>query len=104
MNFVYGKATWIKFSKLSNITKERLGYVYSDLWGPTQRESLGGGRYFIAFIDDCSRKVWVYILKNKNDALGKFKEWKKMVEVQTEKKLKKLRIDNGLEFINFEFD
>ena len=101
---VLGKATQVKFSKLSNTTKETLGYVHSDLWGPTQRESLGGGRYFITFIDNCSRKVWVYILKNKSNALGKFKEWKKMVELQTRKKLKKLRTDNGLEFLNFEFD
>ncbi|KAL5557135.1 hypothetical protein UlMin_039371 [Ulmus minor] len=83
---------------------ETLGYVHSDLWGPSQKESLGGGKYFISFIDDCSRKVWVFILKNKSDAFGKFKEWKKMVEVQTGKKLKKLRTDNGLEFLNYEFD
>ena len=46
----------------------------------------------------------MYILKNKSDALGKFKEWKKMVGFQIGKKLKKLRIDNGLEFLNYEFD
>ena len=56
---VYGKAIRVKFSKLSYVTKETLGYVHSDLWGPSQKESLGGGRYFISFIDDCSRKVWV---------------------------------------------
>ena len=70
---VYGKATRVKFSKLSYVTKEMLGYVHSDLWGPSQKESLGGGRYFISFIDDCYWKVWVYILKNKSDVLGKSK-------------------------------
>ena len=48
------KTTQVKFNKSSNTTKETLGYVYSDLWGPSQRESLGGGRYFIMFVDDCS--------------------------------------------------
>lgn len=38
------------------------------------------------------------MLKNKNDAFGKFKEWKALVETQTGKKIKKLRTDNGLEF------
>ncbi|KAL5544596.1 hypothetical protein UlMin_008380 [Ulmus minor] len=41
---VYGKATRVKFSKSSYVTKETLGYVHSDLWGPSQKESLGGGR------------------------------------------------------------
>ena len=56
---VIRKATRVKFSKSSNTTKKTLGYVHSDLWGSTQREYLGGGRYFITFIDDCYRKVWV---------------------------------------------
>uniref|UniRef100_A0A2N9EH16 Integrase catalytic domain-containing protein n=1 Tax=Fagus sylvatica TaxID=28930 RepID=A0A2N9EH16_FAGSY len=29
-------------------------------------ESLGGNRYFVTFIDDTSRKVWVYVLKTKD--------------------------------------
>ncbi|KAL5555285.1 hypothetical protein UlMin_037521 [Ulmus minor] len=41
---VYGKATRVKFSKSSYVTKETLGYIHSDLWGPPQKESLGGGR------------------------------------------------------------
>jgi len=33
-----------------------------------------------------------------------FTEWKKMVETHSERKLKKLRTDNGLEFCNQKFD
>ena len=29
--------------------------------------SIGGGRYFLTFIDDFSRKVWVYVLKSKRE-------------------------------------
>ena len=65
---VLGKATQGKFSKSSYTTKDTLSYVHSNLCGPSQRVSLGGGRYFITFIDDFSRKVWVFILKNKSDA------------------------------------
>ncbi|KAL5562397.1 hypothetical protein UlMin_032144 [Ulmus minor] len=42
------KATRVKFSKSSHTTMETLGYVHSDLWGPSQKESLGGGKYFIS--------------------------------------------------------
>nr|GEX64779.1 retrovirus-related Pol polyprotein from transposon TNT 1-94 [Tanacetum cinerariifolium] len=39
----------------------------------------GGCVYFVTFIDDYSRKVWVYFLKTKDEVFGKFKEWKTIV-------------------------
>ncbi|GJT62466.1 retrovirus-related pol polyprotein from transposon TNT 1-94 [Tanacetum coccineum] len=42
-------------------------------------------------------------LRFKHEAFGKFKEWKQLVENQTRRTIKKLRIDNGLEFCNREF-
>ena len=59
---------------------------------------------FLTFIDDYSRKVWVYFLKTKDEVFGRLKEWKTMVEKQTGKPVKTLRTDNGLEFCNTEFD
>ena len=35
--------------------------------------SLGGSRYFVTFIDDFSRKVWVYFIKQKSEVFEKFK-------------------------------
>ncbi|GJT35337.1 retrovirus-related pol polyprotein from transposon TNT 1-94 [Tanacetum coccineum] len=40
----------------------------------------------------------------KHEAFGKFKEWKQLVENQTERTVKKLRIDNGLEICIREFE
>ncbi|GJX14685.1 retrovirus-related pol polyprotein from transposon TNT 1-94 [Tanacetum coccineum] len=60
-------------------------------------------RYFLSIVDDYSRRVWVYILRFKHEAFGKFKEWKQLVENQTGRTVKKLRTDNGLEFCNREF-
>ncbi|GJT82269.1 retrovirus-related pol polyprotein from transposon TNT 1-94 [Tanacetum coccineum] len=54
-----------------------------DLCGPSQVESLGGKMYFLSIVDDYSRRVWVYILRFKHEAFGKFKEWKQLVENQT---------------------
>ena len=55
-------------------------------------------------MDDYSRRLWVFILKNKSDALVYFKQWKVLVENQTRRKVKRLRTDNGLEFCSEEFD
>ncbi|XP_038887099.1 uncharacterized protein LOC120077281 [Benincasa hispida] len=66
--------------------------------------SMGGSRYFMSIIDDFSRKVYMYPLKQKDEAFRKFLELKKQVENNTGKKVKYLRTDNGLEFVNHKFD
>jgi hypothetical protein len=57
-----------------------LEIVHIDLCGPIQTTSLGGRIYFLTFIDDCSRKTWVYFLKHKSETFDKFKEFKALVE------------------------
>ncbi|KAH9678644.1 Integrase catalytic domain-containing protein [Citrus sinensis] len=99
-----GKSSRNNFRRSSHKSNERLDYAHSDLWGPVQCVSLGRNTYFLSIIDDFSRKVWVYVLKNKDKVFEKFKEWKQLVENQTGKRLKKLRTDNGLEFCNQPFD
>ncbi|GJX30893.1 retrovirus-related pol polyprotein from transposon TNT 1-94, partial [Tanacetum coccineum] len=78
--------------------------VLPKLWGSSQVESLGGKRYFLSIVDDYSSRVWVYILMFKHEAFGKFKEWKQLVENQTRRTVKKLRMNNGLEFCNQNFE
>jgi transposase InsO family protein len=102
---VFGKQTRVKFSKEGvHTTKDRLDYIHSDLWGPNRVLSKSGGRFYMTLIDDHSRMVWVYILKSKDEAFPTFIKWKAMVEKQTERKVKCLRTDNGLEYCNKEFN
>jgi hypothetical protein len=68
--------------------------------GPMRTTSLGGARYFVTYIDDFSKKVWVYLLKSKGECLEKFKEFKALVETQSEHKIKVFRLDNGREYIS----
>uniref|UniRef100_A0A2N9J1S8 Integrase catalytic domain-containing protein n=1 Tax=Fagus sylvatica TaxID=28930 RepID=A0A2N9J1S8_FAGSY len=78
--------------------------VYSDVCGPIEVESLGGNRYFVTFIDDVSRKAWVYVLKTKDQVFQLFKKFHAMVEREKEKSLKCLRTDNGGEYTSNEFE
>ncbi|GKA24337.1 retrovirus-related pol polyprotein from transposon TNT 1-94 [Tanacetum coccineum] len=103
-NCVLGKSHRVSFGVGRHTTQGVIDYVHSDLWGSSQVESLGGKRYFLSIVDDYSRRVWVYILRFKHEAFGKFKEWKQLVENQTGRTVKKLRTDNGLEFCNREFE
>jgi len=60
----------------------------------------GGKRYFITFIDDCTRFCHVYLLKSKDEALHYFKIYKAKVENQLEKNIKRLRIDRRGEYFS----
>ena len=95
---IYGKACRVKFEKGLHNTKGIWDYIYLDLWGPTRVTSTEGGKYFLSLVDDYSRRVWVYILKQKNEAFEKFKQWKILIKNQTGRKMKKRRTYNGLEF------
>nr|GEV88840.1 zinc finger, CCHC-type [Tanacetum cinerariifolium] len=93
-----GKVTMINGSRvvLSGIRRDNCVY-------PLDGHAMAGKRYFSSIVDDYSRRLWVYILRFKHEAFGKFKEWKQLVEYQTGRMVKKLRTDNGLEFCNREF-
>ena len=58
----------------------------------------------MTIIDDFSRKVWVYFLRYKNETFPTFKKWRILVETQIGKKVKKLKMDNGLEFCEGDFN
>lgn len=101
---VYGKQKRVSFSAGNHTSKGVLDYVHSDVWGPATTPSLGGCLYFLTLIDDYSRKVWLYFLKQKGEVFVKFKQWKAMVEKQAGRSVKTLRTDNGGEFCSKEFD
>ncbi|GJX27363.1 transposable element [Tanacetum coccineum] len=97
---INGKTTRVKFGTTIHKTQGILDYVHSDVWGPSKTISLGGRHYYVTFVDDFSRRVWVYPLKTKDEVLGVFIKWKKMMENQTCRKIKHLRTDNGGEYKN----
>ena len=83
--------------------EEKLQLVHSDVCGKVNSKSLSGGEYFLTFVDDSTRYVWVYILKQKSQVFERFLEWKIMVEKSTGKKLQTLRTDNGGEYTSHKF-
>jgi len=97
---VLGKQTRLSFMTGNHTIEGVLDYMHSDVWGPTRESSLDGSMYYVTFIDDFSRKVWVYFLKQKSEIFDKFKLWKAEVENQTGRKIKYLRSDNGIEYTN----
>jgi len=81
-----------------------LDLVHFDLCEFNGMLTRGGNRYFITFIDDCSRFTHVYLLKHKDDAFNAFKTYKAEVENQLSTTIKVLRSDRGGEYFSAEFD
>lgn len=99
-----GKQCRQPFKKSETETKGILDLIHSDMMGPMETLSIGKARYILTFIDDFSRKVFCYFLKNKSDAFERFVELKNFVENQTERKIKALRTDNGTEYLSTRFE
>ena len=99
-----GKNKKKTFPNSESKAKSILEIIHSDVCGPMSSNSLSGYAYYVSFIDDFSRKTWVYFMKNKDEVFGKFKEFKALIENHTEKKIKTFRSDNGGKFTSIQRD
>lgn len=100
---IVGKSTKVACKQIkSKQTKAVLELVHSDLCGPMPVKSIGGSTYFLTFTDDYSRKTNVFCLKGKDEVTSYVQRYIARVERETDRKLKRIRTDNGLEFCNRE--
>ncbi|KAL4384136.1 hypothetical protein GQ457_15G014370 [Hibiscus cannabinus] len=100
-----GKHPRSRFPKESTSrATEPLQLVQTDVCGPIKPPSFGKSKYFLLFIDDYSRKTWVYFLKQKSEAFGAFKIFKALVEKESGFEIKSLRSDRGGEFTSNKFN
>jgi transposase InsO family protein len=67
------------------------------------QKSLSGCDYYLTFIDDYSKKTWVYFLKTKSGVFKRFQEFRALVENQSGKRIKVLQSDNGGECSSRQF-
>lgn len=77
--------------------------IHSDVLGPVTPTTVGGSKYVLTFTDDCTRKSWVYFLRQKSEVFEKFKEFKALLKTQKGACIKKLRSDGGGEYISNKF-
>ena len=83
-----GKNTKKTFPSSESKAKDILEIIHSDVCGPMSSNSLSRYAYYVSFIDDFSRKTWIYFMKNKDEVFSKFKEFKALIKNHTERKIK----------------
>ena len=84
-----GKYTKTAFTSSDSRSARVLDLIHSGFCGPMSVVSLRGFEYYVTFIDDHSRKTWIYLLKSKKseEVLQRFREFKALVEKQTGRKI-----------------
>lgn len=98
-NNVFSKQRHLSFTiNLWRPKQEKLELVHNGVRGPTLVDSNGNTMYFSMFIDDSTRKVWVYFLKKKSNVFSIFRTWKLIVENQTGLHVKCLHSNNDGEY------
>ena len=91
-------------SDLKTSAKHVLNVVHYDMCGPIKVPTYRGNRYFIIFVDEYSRMLWLYMIKVKSDALEVFQKFKMLAEKQCSMKLKILRTYGGGEYTSRDFE
>lgn len=72
--------------------------LFCDLWGPAPMVSACNYKYMLTIVDACTKYTWTFPLKLKSDTYGVFKQFKVLVEVQFNTKIKSVQTDGGGEF------
>lgn len=78
--------------------------IHADLCGPMEHLSIGKSKYFLLFKDDYSHYRSIYFLNSKSEVKERFEDFLRRAENEVGVKIKKLRTDNGFEFINKEME
>jgi hypothetical protein len=77
---VLGKFTKNSFPSSDSRSARVLDSIHTSVCGPMSHSSLSGCEYYLTFIDDHSRKTWIYFLKAKSQVFKRFQEFKTLVD------------------------
>jgi transposase InsO family protein len=89
-------------TQTTHVSSKPLEMIHLDVW-TTKTKSIGGCKYYVSFIDDHTRKVWVYFMKHKGEVFQHFLHFKAMVEKEKGVNIKCLRSDGRGEYFSNEF-
>ncbi|KAK3006499.1 hypothetical protein RJ639_017038 [Escallonia herrerae] len=96
------KSHRVSFPLALNKSPDPFMIIHSDVWGPSKVNSLGGSRWFVTFIDDCTRMTWVQLMKYKSEVNVLFQQFCKMIHTQYNARIQVLRSDNGGKYLSAE--
>jgi transposase InsO family protein len=93
------KHTRLPFSSSANKSSFPFNRIFCDIWGGYHTSSICGSHYFLTIVDDFSRTTWIYLMRYKSEAHTNLLHFFALVQTQFNTMVKKLRTDNGQEFL-----
>ena len=73
--------------------------VHYDVWGPFLIWSPNGFKYFVTFVDDFSRVIWLYIIKSCYELFSYFSAFCVEIQTQFHISVQTLRSNNVKEYL-----
>ena len=99
-----GKHTLVLFPKrLDPRTKSPFELVHTDVWGPSRSTSTLGFRYFVTFINDYSRCIWLFLMKTRVKLFSIFQKFHAEIRTQFNTSICILRSDSAKEYLSMSF-
>nr|GFC76881.1 retrovirus-related Pol polyprotein from transposon TNT 1-94 [Tanacetum cinerariifolium] len=86
--------------KSEDTNQEKLFLLHMDLCGPMRVESVNGKKYILVIVDDYYRFTWVKFLRSKDETPMFIIKFLKMIQVRLNVPVRRIRTDNGTEFVN----
>ncbi|GKB02765.1 retrovirus-related pol polyprotein from transposon TNT 1-94 [Tanacetum coccineum] len=86
--------------KSEDTNQEKLYLLHMDLCGPMRVASVNRKKYILVIVDDYSRFTWVKCLRSKDEAPDFIIKFLKMIQVRLKTPVRRIRTDNGTEFVN----
>ena len=77
--------------------------IHTDICGPITPATWSGNQYFVSFVDEATRKSWIYFISTRDQMIDKYKEFNEMLMTQKNVKVKTLRCDGAGEYTSEEF-
>nr|KYP63246.1 Retrovirus-related Pol polyprotein from transposon TNT 1-94 [Cajanus cajan] len=90
----------VPFPVSNNMSTFPFYLIHTDVWGPSIVPNVSGARWFLTFIDDCTRVTWVFLLKQKSEVSYVVQRFFSMVKNQFGVSIKRIRSDNAKDYFN----
>ena len=88
----FGKHTALPFNNIVSHALFSFVLICFDVWGPSPISTPGRSHYFVIFVDDFSRYIWIYLFKNRSKLYQIYHDFTKMIGIQFSKPIKVFQI------------
>jgi hypothetical protein len=85
------KSHALPFTNSTYVSKSPLDLIFTDVWGPASVTSTTGARYYVSFLDNYSKFLWLVPIKFKSDVECVFLQFQCYVKKQFSSKIKAIQ-------------